>query len=238
MSFLKPKPAQSLNTNKDLINKTYTGSMQSGTGAQNFLAQLLGVSPGAVGQGANAVGNAANGIAAGGGAEQGYNNYLQMAGYAPAMRQLAQGVTGQGAAAGILNSGSTAKALQTRGTELNQSFFNNYLQQLAGLSGLGLQAGGLVAGVGDKNTGRKASGLGNIASTVGGIASIFSSDRRLKHNIRKVGEFADGLGIYFFSYLGSKQRFKGVMADEVAELRPWALGPRIAGYATVNYGAL
>ena len=99
-------------------------------------------------------------------------------------------------------------------------------------------AGGLVAGVGDKNTGRKASGLGNIASTVGGIASIFSSDRRLKHNIRKVGEFADGLGIYFFSYLGSKQRFKGVMADEVAELRPWALGPRIAGYATVNYGAL
>ena len=237
MSFLKPKPAQSLNTNKDLINKTYTGSMQSGTGAQNFLAQLLGVSPGAVGQGANAVGNAANGIAAGGGAEQGYNNYLQMAGYAPAMRQLAQGVTGQGAAAGILNSGSTAKALQTRGTELNQSFFNNYLQQLAGLSGLGLQAGGLVAGVGDKNTGRKASGLGSIASTVGGIASIFS-DRRLKHKIRKVGEFADGLGIHFFSYLGSKQRLKGVMADEVAELRPWALGPRIAGYATVNYGAL
>ncbi len=246
MSFLKPKAAksESINTNKDLINNTYSGSMSSGTGAQNFLAQLLGISPGAVGQGANAVGNAANGIAAGGiaaggGAEQGYNNYLQMAGYAPAMRQLAQGVTGQGAAAGILNSGSTAKALQTRGTELNQSFFNNYLQQLAGLSGLGLQAGNLVANVGQKstNTGPKASGLGSIASTVGGIASIFS-DRRLKHSIRKVGEFADGLGIYFFSYLGSKQRLKGVMADEVAELRPWALGPRIAGYATVNYGAL
>lgn len=241
MSFLKPKAAksESVNTNKDLINNTYSGSMTSGTGAQNFLAQLLGVSPGAVGHGANMVGNAANGIAAGDGAEQGYNNYLQMAGYAPAMRQLSQGVTGQGAAAGILNSGSTAKALQTRGTELNQSFFNNYLQQLAGLSGLGLQAGNLVANVGQKstNTGPKASGLGSIASTVGGIASIFS-DRRLKHKIRKVGEFADGLGIYLFSYLGSKQRLKGVMADEVAELRPWALGPRIAGYATVNYEAL
>jgi len=237
MSFLKPKAAKSLNTNKDLITNTYSGSMNSGTGAQNFLAQLLGVSPGAVGQGANAVGNAANGIAAGGGAEQGYNNYLQMAGYAPAMRQLSQGITGQGAASGILNSGSTAKALQTRGTELNQSFFNNYLQQLAGLSGLGLQAGNLVANVGQKNTSGSPSGLGSIASTVGGIASIFS-DRRLKHKIRKVGEFADGLGIYIFSYLGSKQRLKGVMADEVAELRPWALGPRIAGYATVNYGAL
>lgn len=239
MSFLKPKiKAQSTNANKDLITNTYTGSMQSGTGAQNFLAQLLGISPGAVGQGANAVGNAANGIAAGGGAEQGYNNYLQMAGYAPAMRQLAQGVTGQGAAAGILNSGSTAKALQTRGTELNQQFFNNYLQQLAGQAGLGLQAGNLVLGAGSGDLVKKPSGLGSIASTVGGIASIFSSDRRLKHAIRKVGEFADGLGIYWFSYLGSKQRFKGVMADEVAALRPWALGPKVAGYDTVNYGAL
>jgi len=248
MSFLKPKAAksESINTNKDLINSTYSGSMSSGTGAQNFLAQLLGVTPGAVGQGANA---------AGGGAEQGYNNYLQMAGYAPAMRQLAQGVTGQGAAAGILNSGSTARALQTRGTELNQSFFNNYLQQLAGLSGLGLQAGNLVANVGQKTvqTQPRPSLLGSIASGIGGITGVLSgpatfgagtigakifSDRRLKHSIRKVGEFADGLGIYFFSYLGSKQRIKGVMADEVAELRPWALGPRIAGYATVNYGAL
>lgn len=238
MSFLKPKiKAQSTNANKDLITNTYTGSMQSGTGAQNFLAQLLGISPGAVGQGANAVGNAANGIAAGGGAEQGYNNYLQMAGYAPAMRQLAQGVTGQGAAAGILNSGSTAKALQTRGTELNQQFFNNYLQQLAGQAGLGLQAGNLVLGAGSGDLVKKPSGLGSIASTVGGIASIFS-DRRLKHNIRKVGEFADGLGIYIASYLGSRQRIKCVMADEVAQLRPWALGPKIAGYATVNYGAL
>lgn len=236
MSFLKPKPAKSSseNTNKDLITNTYAPSLSQGTGAQNFLSQLLGITPGQVGTGANAVGTVA-----GGGAEQGYNNYLQNAGYAPAMRQLAQGVTGQGAAAGILNSGSTAKALQTRGTELNQQFFNNYLQQLAGQVGLGLQAGNLVANVGQKSTstGGAPSGLGSLASTVGGIASIFS-DRRLKHAIRKVGEFADGLGIYWFSYLGSKQRVKGVMADEVAALRPWALGPEVAGYATVNYGAL
>lgn len=238
MSFLKPKTkAVATNLNKDLITNTYSPQMQQGVGATNFLSQLLGVSPGAVASGANTVGNAANGVAEAGGAQAGYNNYLQQAGYAPAMRQLAQGVTGQGAASGILNSGSTAKALQTRGTELNQSFFNNYLQQLAGLSGLGLQGGSLVANVGQGTPVTKPSTIGSIASTVGGIASIFS-DRRLKHRIRKVGEFADGLGIYFFSYLGSKQRIKGVMADEVAALRPWALGPKIAGYATVNYGAL
>ena len=70
--------------------------------------------------------------AAGGGAEQGYNNYLQMAGYAPAMRQLAQGVTGQGAAAGILNSGST-ESLANTWHGIEPILFNNYLQQLAGL---------------------------------------------------------------------------------------------------------
>lgn len=241
MGFLKPKAAKSSseNTNNSLITSTYGGQMQQGTGATNFLAQLLGVSPSGVANTANTVGTAANGIAAGGGAQQGYNNYLQMAGYAPAMRQMAQGVTGQGAAAGLLNSGATAKALQTRGAELNQGFFNNYLQQLAGLSGLGLQAGGLVANTGQKSTstGGSPSTLGSIASTLGGIASIFS-DRRLKRDIERVGEFPDGLGIYAYRYVMGAKRVLGVMADEVAKLRPWALGPERAGYATVNYGAL
>mgnify|MGYP000222701463 CR=1 FL=1 len=242
MSFLKPKPGKSVseNLNRGLITGAYTPQMNEGIGANNFLSQLLGVSQGTQGQ-------------------AGYNNYLQMAGYAPALRQLSQGITGQGAAAGILNSGSTAKSLESRGAELNQQFFNNYLQQLASQSGLGLQAGNLVAGVGQKSeqTQPRPSILGSIASGVGGIAGVLGSpatfgagtigaklfgpklsDRRLKHAIRKVGEFADGLGIYWFSYLGSKQRFKGVMADEVAALRPWALGPKVAGYATVDYGAL
>jgi hypothetical protein len=245
MSFLAPKPAKSSSTsenvNNNLITSTYGGQMGQGTGATNFLSQLLGVTPGSVASTANTVGTAANGVAAGGGAEQGYNNYLQLAGYEPAMRQLSRNITGQGAASGMLRSGPTAGALQTRGAELNQGFFNNYLQQLSNLSGLGLQAGGLVSNAGQKSTststGGKPSTLGSIGSAVGGIASIFS-DRRLKHSIRRVDEFADGLGIYVFSYIGSRQRVRGVMADEVALLRPWALGPKVAGYATVNYGAL
>lgn len=245
MSFLKPKPAKSTssseNVNNGLITSTYGGQMGAGTGATNFLANLLGVSPSGVASTANTVGNAANGIANAGGAEAGYQNYLQNAGYAPAMRQLAQDVTGQGAAAGILNSGATAKALQTRGMELNNQYFNNYLEQLRGLSGLGLQAGGLVANTGQKSTGTSTGGspstLGSIASAVGGIASIFS-DRRLKRDIERVGEFADGLGIYTFRYVMNAKRVLGVMADEVGKLRPWALGPVRAGFATVNYGAL
>lgn len=197
--------------------------MTQGTGANNYLSALL------TGQGDTS------------GAQAGYNSYLQMAGYAPAMRQLSQGITGQGAASGLLNSGATAKALQTRGAELNNQFFNNYLQQLSGLSGLGLQAGGLVANTGQRSTGSSTGGspstLGSIASTVGGIASIFS-DRRLKRDIEKIDECADGLGIYQFRYVWSPLKVLGVMADEVAKLRPWALGPSRFGFATVNYGAL
>lgn len=241
MSFLQPKPASSSssNVNNPLITSTYGGQMGAGTGATNFLAQLLGVSPGAVSSTANSIGTGANQIAQAGGAQAGYTNYLQNAGYAPAMRQLSQDITGQGAAAGILNSGSTGKAFQTRGTELNQGFYNNYLQQLAGLSGLGLQAGGLVANTGQQSSskGGSPSTVGSIASTVGGLASIFS-DRRLKRDIERIGEFTDGLGIYAYRYIMSAKRVLGVMADEVAKLRPWALGPNRAGFATVNYGAL
>lgn len=245
MSFLKPKPATSTssssNVNNGLITSTYTPQMQAGTGATNFLSQLLGVSPGGVANTAGQVGSAANGVAEAGGAQAGYQNYLQNAGYAPAMRQMSQGVVGQGAASGILNSGTTAKALQSRGADLNQQYYNNYLQQLTGLSGLGLQGGGLVANTGQvsnsKSTGGSPSTLGSIASTVGGIASIFS-DRKLKADIRQVGTMKDGLNIYEFNYHGAPQRYRGVMADEVKDLRPWALGPKVAGFDTVNYGAL
>lgn len=231
MSFLKPKAAKSSqssvseNVNNGLITSTYGGTMNNGVTGNNYLTSLL------TGTGDTAAANA------------GYNNYLQNAGYAPAMRQLSQSITGQGAAAGLLNSGATAKALQTRGTELNQSFYNNYLQQLAGLSGLGLQAGGLVANTGQKSTstgtstGGGPSTFGSIMSAVGGIASIFS-DPRLKTDVELVRREPDGLGVYVARYIGSKVRRLMVMADEVAELRPWALGPERHGYRTVNYGAL
>lgn len=223
MGFLKPKApkSSSQNVNNQLITSTYSPQMQAGVGATNYMQSLL------TGQGDT------------GAAQAGYNQYLQQAGYAPAMRQLSQGITGQGAASGLLRSGATTQALQSRGAELNNQFFNNYLQQLAGLSGLGLQAGGLVANTGQvsKNTGGSPSTLGSIASTVGGIASIFS-DRRLKRDIEKIDECADGLGIYQFRYVWSPLKVLGVMADEVAKLRPWALGPSRFGFATVNYGAL
>lgn len=77
--------------------------------------------------------------------------------------------------------------------------------------------------------------LSGLASL--GSAAILASDRRLKTNISLIGQRPDGLNLYSYDYIW-RQPAVGVMADEVAVLRPEALGPVVGGYATVNYGAL
>lgn len=71
-------------------------------------------------------------------------------------------------------------------------------------------------------------------------AAAMASDRRLKDNIVKVGE-AGALNLYEWNYRHDmgvdlpEGRFRGVMADEVAQIAPWLLGPEINGFKTVYY---
>nr|GAT42312.1 predicted protein [Mycena chlorophos] len=221
--------SSSQNVNNDLLKSDFSGQIANGTNANNIANSLL------TGTGDTAAANA------------GYQNYLQQAGYAPALKQLSQNLTGQGAASGLLNSGSTTKALANYGAQLNNQFYQNYLQNLNNQTQAGTQAGGLLAGTGQtsQSSGTSSGGstnnnglLGGVGSVVGGIASIFS-DRRLKTDIEKIGEASDGLGWYRFRYIWDRAKeVRGVMADEVARLRPWALGPVVGGFSTVNYGDL
>lgn len=55
---------------------------------------------------------------------------------------------------------------------------------------------------------------GSDWSQMGSSASSLS-DKRLKHNYYVVGKSPSGINIYHFSYLGSNDRYEGVMADEV-----------------------
>ncbi len=218
--IFSPKPAKSGNLAYGQLNSTYGPSTKAGTGATNFLSDLLGVS--------------------GGDPEAGWAGYKEKAGFAPALEAMQRGVVGGAASRGLLNSGSTSRRLLQEGAKIDQGFYNNYLSQLAGLSGIGLESGNLIAKAGQQSTGEQestASGIGKGIKTVASIASIFS-DPRLKTDIEKIGERSDGLGLYSFRYKGTDQWAVGVMADEVALLRPDALGPTFAGYATVNYGAL
>jgi hypothetical protein len=239
MSFLTGKPATqtSNNTNKALINSTYSPMMNAGVNSTNIMQSLL------TGSGDTA------------GANADFHNYEDNAGYTNALQALQKGVIGGQAASGLLRSGSTGTALLTKGAGLDSSMYDNYLQHLQGLSGLGLQAGGLVTNAGQQSTGTSATpGLfGTLGSLAGGAMGILNapatfgagtigskvfSDRRLKTDIEKIGELEDGLGLYVYRYIDAAMRFVGVMADEVARLRPWALGPKVRGYATVNYEAL
>lgn len=62
------------------------------------------------------------------------------------------------------------------------------------------------------------------------------SDRRLKTNIRKIGNLPNGLNVYSYNYTWGEPSV-GVMADEVKEVMPHAVF-NVGGYDAVNYGEI
>lgn len=220
MSFLSKmfaKKPVSTNQNMKLINSIYTDQAQQGAQGSNFLSALL------TGQGENV--DEAN---------AGLDDYYARAGYAPALRDMQQGIVGGGAASGLLRSGSTAKALTKYGAELNQGFYNNYLSQLGGLAGIGNQGGQLLTQAGSGSSDSMGpSTAGTIGKLIGTGLSIFS-DRRLKENISRVGTYPNGLPMYEFNYRDGKQRLRGVMSDDVRAKYPEAVTV-VSGFDAVNY---
>jgi hypothetical protein len=76
----------------------------------------------------------------------------------------------------------------------------------------------------------------NQPSPGGGMDFSQYSDRRLKTNIVKIGQYLNGLNKYSWTYLWGENS-TGAMADEVEKLIPEAIGMRL-GYKTVNYALL
>jgi hypothetical protein len=67
-----------------------------------------------------------------------------------------------------------------------------------------------------------------------GLNSLFS-DRRLKTDIEKVGMLDTGLPIYLYRYKAGGPKQLGLMADEVEQVHPEAVG-NVGGFKTVDYG--
>ena len=61
------------------------------------------------------------------------------------------------------------------------------------------------------------------------------SDRRIKRNIKKLGEFTKGISWYAFRYIGDAKRRIGFMADEVQKVLPQAVHD-VNGVLAVDYG--
>lgn len=157
-----------------------------------------------------------------------------------------------GAASGV-NSDSIRNMLLAgqgqfeQGTAANQAAYEEYLRQQNEPWNRYTDLMGMLSGAPysttSTNTQKQSQGWLNTALAVGGTAaSVFFSDPRLKTNVVKVAEEPDGLAIYEFDYIDHpilidvpKSRYVGVMAPDVERLRPWALGPRVHGFQTVNY---
>jgi hypothetical protein len=142
-------------------------------------------------------------------------------------------------------------------TALGQTTTQNIAQlgqaSAAGQSAAGLQTGANIANLfGQQGAARAGARLaeGTAASNVlnlpsqmlgmqygAGIAkpTLGFSDRRLKKNVSRLGTRSDGLGVYEFEYIWGGGRQIGLMAQEVVNIYPDAIGES-HGYMTVDYG--
>lgn len=124
--------SSSSNRAYDFLNSTYGGQATAGVGASNALGNLLGLN-----------GDAAQG--------NGFQNYLNSAGYKFNLSEGQNAITSSNAAAGLLNSGSALKGLAKYGQGLASNYLQQYMAQLSGLSGQGLQAGSLIGNAGQQS---------------------------------------------------------------------------------------
>jgi hypothetical protein len=85
--------------------------------------------------------------------------------------------------------------------------------------------------------------LANIAMGTGALSGSttttqqpggFFSDKRLKHDVKEIGETHDGQPIYSYKYNGDDRTQIGLMAQDVEKKHPSAVG-LLGGYKTVDY---
>jgi hypothetical protein len=208
----------------DFLKGAFGGQVEQGSQANSMVANLLGL-------GDDAAGDAA------------LERYNKSSGMDFLLDSGSRAITGNMASKGLLNSGATLKGLTTFGQGLASTQFGSYLDKLMGLADGSYKAGGIIGNAGQVSQSQSSSkgnskpGIGGFLGQVG--AGIAASDPRLKENVYEVGTLPNGLGIYSFNYIGDpKSLTLGVMADEVAEFAPEALGPEVDGYMTVDYDKL
>lgn len=121
-------------------------------------------------------------------------------------------------------------------------------QGASGLSSLASGIGGLFGGGGAALSG-SAAGLASVApalaagtagTTAGSMLAMFpaaflASDARLKENIKPVGALNNGLTVYSYNYKGDHVPHIGLLAQEVAQTKPEAVGHIGGGLLGVNY---
>lgn len=126
------------------------GAVNGGAAANDATQQLLGLKPITPG-----VTNA-------------FDNYLKSTGYDFTLKQGQNAITTSNAAKGLLNSGGTLKALNEFGQGTASNYFNNYLNQINGVSQGGYNA---ATAVGNAGTGAGSNAAQYVAAGGNAIAN-------------------------------------------------------------------
>jgi len=165
-----------------------------------------------------------------------------------------QNTLGMAAAQGRLSSGDTLQQLSNNTLLAAQPLIGQQKQSIGDLLNFGLttagsqgnlrtgqaaaEAGGIVGAANAR--GQSAQNLFDIGGqALGAGAAFMFSDTKLKTNIKKV-DSKNGFNIYTLTWnkaaeaLGLHGDGRGVMADEVTQRMPNAIGTK-GGYMTVNY---
>jgi hypothetical protein len=80
------------------------------------------------------------------------------------------------------------------------------------------------------------SGMGVAGKGLGALSSLMAfSDERLKTDVAKVGKLNDGQNVYSYRYKGDPVPRLGLMAQEVLEHEPEAVGKHSSGFLMVDY---
>lgn len=166
--------------------------------------------------------------------QQNQNRALQAAGMLPQMAGMQFNAADALRAAGVDRQQQTQQEIsadvlkdqQAKTSEL--SAIQNYL---ALTSGLGGQFG--------SQTSTQSQNMGLMGMLGFGLqaAPLLFSDRRLKEDIKRVGETDEGLGIFTYRYKGHPTTHMGVMAQDVQKVKPDAV-KKVGGYLAVDYGAI
>jgi hypothetical protein len=124
--------------------------------------------------------------------------------------------------------GSNAAQQNFQNQMLRQQNQNQALSGLGSTLGLGTALG--LSGLGASSGMAAAGGIG------ASLLPFAFSDRRIKENIKKVDD-TEVYPIYEFSYIGQKERYRGVMAQDVEKINPDAV-TEIDGIKAVNYAMI
>jgi hypothetical protein len=145
MGFLTGKSTQKTeNKAYPFMKDAYGGAVSAGTGAMDMMSKLL---------------------MGGQGGKEAFSQYQDSTGYQNLIDGGSKAITGNAASRGMLRSGATGKALVNFGQDAAKQSFGSYLQQLLGLSGQGMQAGGLIAGTGQTQQSKSKPGMAPLVGT-------------------------------------------------------------------------